>query len=150
MPVTGNPRAKAGPMVVAMMAFDGRWAAEVCSRCDPVFASADVGFVRQGQFDGEPYIRVGSILWEADPAMFALKYPDSGVVESYGEDQWAGVGCIDYWLYVDADDGACRLSVEGWNLPQIILKSHGHSSMDGMAIAAVFARILGVQWPLPR
>ncbi len=34
------------------------------------------------------------MLWEADPLRFAERYPDSGVVESYGP-QWPAP-CIDY------------------------------------------------------
>jgi hypothetical protein len=131
-----------------MTAFDGDWAAEVCSRCDPVFAAAEVGFVRQIQSGAETSGRVGAILWEADPASFAAKYPDSGIVESYGQDQWAGLGCIDFWLYVDAREGVCRLNVEGWNLPEILVRASGHGAMDGMQVAAVFARILGIRWPV--
>ncbi|MCW2983945.1 MAG: hypothetical protein JWR63_1515 [Conexibacter sp.] len=131
-----------------MTAFDGQWAAQVCQSCDPVFATADVGFVRQRFAEDQEDRHVGSIFWEADPAKFADRHPDSGIIESYGEDQWSGVGCIDYWLYVDAEDAICRLSVEGWNLPEILLRATGHGGMDGMAVAAVFARILGVPWPL--
>jgi hypothetical protein len=87
-----------------------------------VFAAAEVGFVRQIQPGAETSSRVGAILGEADPASFAAKYPDSGIVESYGQDQWAGLGCIDYWLYVDAREGVCRLNVEGWNLPEILVR----------------------------
>ena len=133
-----------------MTAFDGQWAAEVCAYCDPVFEAANVGFVRQGQSDTDADSSVGgAILWEADPPRFAEAYPDSGIVESYGAEQWDGVGCIDYWVYVDADDSLCRLSVEGWNLPEVLIRARGHGGFDGMAIAAVFARVLGIQWPLP-
>ena len=64
-----------------------------------VFDAADVGFVRQIQVrrSGESAFASLSemtgiaeevaLLWEADPELFAERYPDSGIVESYGE-QW--------------------------------------------------------------
>lgn len=67
-------------------AFDQRWADAVCSVCDPVFASADVGFVRQIQSDPADGL-VQALLWEADPLRFAERYPDSRIVDSYG-DEW--------------------------------------------------------------
>ena len=133
-----------------MTSFDAKWAAEVSAACDLVFAAADVGFVRHAADDGSPDAPVGAILWEADPARFAARYPDSGVVESYGTEHWDGVGCIDYWVYVHADEGLCSLSVEGWNLPEILVKVRGQGARDGMQVAAVFARILAVEWPRPR
>jgi hypothetical protein len=107
-----------------------------------------VGFVRSSEphLDGDDAVE--AILWEADPSKFAARYPDSGIIETYGEEHWKDVGCIDYWLYVDAPDRVGRLSVEGWNLPEVLVKISGHGGMDGMNIAAVFARILGVRYPL--
>ncbi|WP_101525792.1 hypothetical protein [Nocardioides houyundeii] len=129
-----------------MVRFDSRWAAEVVSNCDPVFAAAGVGFVRSPLSESAPDEPAGSLLWEADPAQFAAKYPESGIVESYGAEQWEGVGCIDFWLHVDAQEEVCRLSVEGWNLPEILVKTTGHGALDGSQVAAAFARILGVRW----
>src|SRR5690242_16378223 len=76
------------------------WVHDVVAVCDPVFAAADVGFVHQVSY-AEPDI-VAGLLWEADPPLFVAKYPDSGVVDSYGlvaED----IPCLDYWVYVDAE-----------------------------------------------
>lgn len=87
-----------------------------------------------------------AILWEADPERFATNYPDSGIVETYG-DQWPDVHCIDYWAYIDRDSGRCRLSVEGWNLPELLIELRGHGGFDGTAIAHTFARILGFRSP---
>jgi hypothetical protein len=120
----------------------------VCAYCDPVFVAAQVGFVRHVQPQPNASGAVAAILWEADPSKFAAKYPDSDIVESYGEEHWGGVSRIDFWLYVDADDEVSRLSVEGWNLPDILVKASGHCAMDGMSIPAIFARILGVRDPL--
>ena len=124
------------------MGYDDAWAREVTAWCDPVMEAADVGFVRQVMHD-EPGV-VTAILWEADPARFAAAYPDSGIVESYGTDQWAGVHCIDYWLYVDPRP---RLSVEGWNLPDLYVDLTGYGGLDGSAVACVLARVLGVPAP---
>lgn len=129
-----------------MPALDAQWAEELALLCDPVFESADVGFRRQILHADEQGEIVIALLWEADPARFVKKYPDSGVIESYG-DQWPAVGCIDFWVYLDGDKGQCRLNVEGWNLPELILDVSGHSGLDGVGIGSVFARILGVRPP---
>ncbi|WP_182523634.1 hypothetical protein [Nocardioides dongkuii] len=76
--------------------------------------------------------------------MFAEKYPDSGVVEAYGG-QWADVRCIDWWVYVEAERRQCRVSVEGWNLPDLRLDLTGAG--DGFALADLFARLLAVPSP---
>lgn len=124
------------------------WADQVAQECDPVFEAADVGFVRQVQYADDAQSLVVALLWEADPERFAARYPDSGIVETYGEEQWPGVHCIDYWVNVDHTGGRCRLSVEGWNLPEIWLELSGHGDADGASIADTFARILSV--PSPR
>lgn len=49
---------------------------------------------------------------EADLILFAEPEPDSGIVESYG-DQWP-VPCIDYWVYIDVKARSATLSTEGW------------------------------------
>jgi hypothetical protein len=128
-------------------ALDQAWAQEVCAYCDPVFEAAKVGFVRQVQHADEIRQVVTALLWEAEPLRFAAKYPDSGIVETYGEGQWPDVHCIDYWVYIDHENRRCRLSVEGWNLPDLSIELDGHSGLDGPAIADTFARILGVASP---
>lgn len=127
---------------------DKCWVAAVVEACDPIFEAADVGFVRQLQYADEQQSQVDALLWEADPRRFAQRYPDSGIVETYGEQQWPGVHCIDYWVYVDHANHRCRLSAEGWSLPELWLDLRGHGEADGAAIADTFARILAV--PSPR
>ncbi|MEZ0579033.1 hypothetical protein [Nocardioides sp. MH1] len=128
-----------------MTDLDQAWVEAVCAACDPVFDAANVGFLRQVQHaeDGT----VGAVLWEADPRRFAERYPDSGIVEAYGAEQWSGVPCIDYWVYVDHVARTARVSVEGWNLPEVRLPLRG-DLLDATALADLFARILGV--PSPR
>jgi hypothetical protein len=126
-------------------ALDQSWADAVCSACDPVFESADVGFVRQVQRD--PRGRIDALLWEADPRRFAQRYPDSGIINSYGLDQWPPY-CIDYWVYVDADAYRARINVEGWNFDEEVLDLSGDGRLDGVRIGAAVARILKV--PPPR
>ena len=130
-----------------MTALDAHWAEDVALLCDPVFEAADVGFSRQVQHADEQGRVVTALLWEANPTRFAEKYPESGIIESYGAERWSAVGCIDFWVYLDRDKNQCRLSVEGWNLPELILHLSGHSGLDGSGIADVFARILGVRSP---
>lgn len=93
-------------------AFDPEWSAIVCGRLDALFESTDAGFSRSLPL--EPVSgRVENFLWEADALRFAERFPDSGVVESYG-DQWPAP-CIDYWVYIDEGSRTATLSVEGWN-----------------------------------
>lgn len=131
---------------VAVVGYDERWATAVCESCDPVFEAANVGFVRHAPSVTDS--RVNAILWEAEPEKFAARYPSSDIVESYGEEQWPEVHCVDYWLHPDPDKGVLRLSMEGWNLPEVLLRSTGDGRFDGMDAAAVFARVLDVRWPL--
>lgn len=130
-----------------MHALGESWAEEVAQACDPIFEAADVGFVRQVNYADDDRHEVVSLLWEADPQRFADRYPESGIVETYGEDQWRGVHCIDYWVYLDQPNRRCRLSVEGWNLPELWLDLRGVGAWDGPDIADTFARILGVTSP---
>ncbi|WP_457206064.1 hypothetical protein [Nocardioides sp. P5_C9_2] len=131
-----------------MGTIDDNWVEAVVEACDPIFEAADVGFVRQLQYADERRALVDALLWEADPRRFAQRYPDSGIVETYGEQQWPNVHCIDFWVNVDHAAQRCRLSVEGWNLPELWLDLRGHGESDGAAIADMFARILAV--PSPR
>ena len=94
-----------------MTALDAEWVRLVCAHCDPVLEAADVGFERQISHEADG--AVSAILWEADPQRFAAAYPDSGIVESYGEGAWPHVSCIDFWLYVDHERQRAVLSVEG-------------------------------------
>lgn len=134
--------------VTPVETLDNTWAEEVAQACDPIFTAADVGFVRQMQYADEQGSQVDALLWEAEPQRFAARYPDSGIVETYGEQQWPNVHCIDYWVNLDHANQRCRLSVEGWNLPELWLDLRGHGEWDGAAIADTFARILAV--PSPR
>ena len=128
-----------------MATFNRRWAEAVCQLCDPVFDAAEVGFVRQLLFDGEGDASVSALLWEADPKLFAERYPDSGVLEAYGE-TGPLANCIDYWIYVDAGLARARVSVEGWNLPDIEVALHGNE-FDGYGLASLMARLLGLPSP---
>ena len=87
------------------------WANQVVALCDPVFTAADVEF--EYTISTEPDGTVTSLLWEANPRKFAARYPDSGVVEAYG-DQWADTHCIDFWATFE-DPAYARVNVEGWD-----------------------------------
>ena len=127
-------------------ALDRGWAEAVCSVCDPVFESADVGFVRQ--LHSEPVSGgITSLLWEADPRRFAERYPNSKIVDSYGQDQWPPP-CIDYWVYVDEETQQARISVEGWNVGDQVVDLSGDGVRDGLIIADFVAGILRVTSPL--
>jgi hypothetical protein len=125
--------------------FDAVWAQAVCDVCDPVFVAADVGFTRQ--IHEEPRRGIVSLLWEATPSLFAARYPDSGIIESYGA-QWPEVTCIDYWVYLDDAPGQARTSTEGWSADQdATLDLTGDGFRDGLTIGTVMARILRVPPP---
>ncbi|WP_438854528.1 hypothetical protein [Agromyces sp. M3QZ16-3] len=127
-----------------MILFDDEWIAAVTKECDPVFDAADVGFVRQVGHGPDQQARY--ILWEATPALFAAKYPESRIIEEYGENQWPKVHCIDYWVYLnEPEQDQCRLSFEGWwGEDVIVIDLTGNGTADGKAIAAEYARILKV------
>ena len=125
-------------------AFDQAWVEAVCSVCDPVFASADVGFVRQIQRD--PVNRVVHARhWEADPLRFAERYPDRRIVDSHG-DEWPPP-CIDYWVYLDGAARQARISTEGWGYVDDVLDMSGDGVLDGIGIGNAMARILRVLPP---
>lgn len=130
-----------------MSLFDDSWVRGVTAECDPIFEAAEVGFTRQ-VMRNDPEGTATALLWEAEPALFAAKYPDSGIIETYGTEQWPDVTCIDWWVYLHPDTKQARISVEGWNLPELWLPLSGHGEQDGCELADVFARFLGV--PSPR
>lgn len=111
------------------------WSERVRAWCDPVFAAADCGFTWNDSVGPE------ALLWEAEAELFAARYPDSGIVESYGAEQWPAP-CLDYWVYVESR--TARLSVEGWDFAEPRITLTGDGDVDGKAIAAEFARILRV------
>jgi hypothetical protein len=131
------------PYIDGMAALDRRWAEAVCSVCDPVCESAQVGFTHQILKD-EGH-GVTALLWEADPLLFAERYPDSGVVGSYGP-EWPPP-CIDFWVHVDAENHEARFEVEGPRIDDDVVALAGDGLQDGRSIARVLARILGVRGP---
>jgi hypothetical protein len=76
----------------------------------------------------------------------AARYPDSRIEDSYGDD-WPGVPCVDYWIYVDPTTMTARLSVEGWSRPDDAIDLTGDGRVDGARLASEFAHILGVPVP---
>ncbi|MBO0846332.1 MAG: hypothetical protein J2P22_13050 [Nocardioides sp.] len=113
----------------------------VRAACEPVFMATDVGFVwnRHVSFDEEH----PSLLWEADPVLFAARYPESRIEEGYG-DQWPPP-CIDYWIHINPADMTARLSMEGGRDETVTLT--GDASEDGRLLAEEFARSLRVAPP---
>lgn len=110
------------------MVLDEQWGRAVFASCDPVFKSADVGFEGRIEMEGPT---VSEFLWEAKPRLFVERYPDSDIVESYGE-QWPEVTCIDFWIYVEPQKSQCRVSIEGWNLSDFYVDATGDGHLDGM------------------
>ena len=124
--------------------MDSAWLASVCAVCDPICESANVGFVRQISTDAEGGVR--ALLWEAEPVLFADRYPDSGIVDSYGPEQWPPP-CIDYWIYLDPESCAARFSVEGLEPDDVRVQLTGVGDQDGRLLGQVLSRILRVAGP---
>lgn len=114
----------------------------VRAACDPVFESADVGFLAQVMMREDT---VDALLWEADPVRFAGRYPDSEVSEAYGSG-WPPP-CLDFWAYIRPAKPCAVLHPEGWGYREIEVLLTGDGADDGRAIAREFARILRVQGP---
>ena len=135
-----------GHYVVDMApAFDQAWAEAVCAVCDPVCESANVGFVRQ--ILTQPSGGVSALLWEAEPLLFADRYPDSRIIEAYGPD-WPP-HCVDYWIYINAESREARFSVEGLEPDNDLVQLTGDGLQDGPTLARVLAQILRVAAPGP-
>ncbi|WP_149814477.1 hypothetical protein [Serinicoccus marinus] len=119
--------------------FEPEWSPIVCHRLDSLFTSTNAGFSRSSPT--QPVIGVvGDMLWEADPIQFAELYPDSGIVESYG-DQWPAP-CIDYWVYIDVEARLATLSTEGWSHSNQEIALTGKGSEDADRLHEHLARIL--------
>ncbi|MFC7487892.1 hypothetical protein ACOCJ7_14860 [Knoellia sp. CPCC 206453] len=124
--------------------LDHAWAESVCAVCDPLCEAANVGFVRQVMTN--PSGGIAALLWEAEPLLFADRYPDSGIVDSYGQDQWPP-SCVDYWIYLDAENREARFSVEGLEPDNVLVHLTGDDLEDGQALRRVLAGILRVAAP---
>jgi len=122
--------------------FDRAWADEVVSVCDPVFAAADVGF-GSTVYLGETG-QVDVIFWMANPERFLQAYPDSGVDEMYGPAWPHEVADIDFTVKVDAARRLILIDAEPWNLTTILIREAGDGEIDGINLARIFARLLGV------
>lgn len=119
--------------------FEPEWSAIVCRRLDPLFSSTDAGFSRSAPAEPTTGV-VDDMLWEADPIRFAERYPDSGIIESYG-DQWPAP-CIDYWVYVDVESRVATLSTEGWAFDNQQIPLSGTGAEDAERLHERLARIL--------
>lgn len=122
-----------------MASFTPDWSRTVCERLDALFERADAGFSRSLPERLEPGV-VGDMLWEADAETFAERYPDSGIVESYGSG-WPAP-CIDYWVYVDLETRRATLSTEGWSADDPEIELSGDGTTDADRLADALAKIL--------
>ena len=134
-------QARAAPCTLAQMTkgFEPEWSAIVCRRLDALFYSTAAGFSRSSPAQPVTGV-VDDLLWEADPLQFAERYPDSGIVESYGE-QWPAP-CIDYWVYVDVETRMATLSTEGWSHDNQEIALSGNGAEDADRLHEHLARIL--------
>jgi len=119
--------------------FESEWSAIVCRRLDALFESTNAGFARSSPAHLMTGV-VDDMLWEANPIPFAERYPDSGIVESYG-DQWPAP-CIDYWVYVDVQSRLATLSTEGWSVDNQEIALSGIGAEDADRLHEPLARIL--------
>jgi hypothetical protein len=121
--------------------FDDDWTVAVCAVLDALFLGASAGFSRTARAQPRPGV-VEDLLWEADPVLFAERYPESGVVASYGG-QWPPT-CIDFWVYVDAPTRRAVLSTEGEGAQPPPVELTGRGGVDAARLAAVLGEILSV------
>ena len=121
--------------------FDDDWSTTVCTVLDDLFLRARAGFSRAAPARPRDGV-VGDLLWEADPARFLERYPDSDVVESYGG-LWPPP-CIDYWVYVDVPSHVAQLSTEGWGGEPRTVELSGSGAVDAGRLAAALGEILSV------
>jgi len=123
------------------MTVDRAWAEGVARRLEPLFMAAGVGFTRN-------QMNESAMLWEADPGKFAERYPDSGIIETYGEAQWPSVRCIDFWIYLDrGPDDEILVSFEGWDAPYEQVAVTGDADLDGAKLARMLATHLRLSPP---
>ena len=121
--------------------FEEDWSAAVCAVLDTLFLGSSAGFSRTAPAQPRPNV-VEDLLWEADPVRFAERYPDSGVVASYGG-LWPPP-CIDYWVCVEAPTHRARLSTEGWGLEHPTVELTGRGAVDAARLASILREILSV------
>lgn len=119
--------------------FEPEWSLIVSRRLDALFDSTNAGFSRSSPQQPTTGL-VGDMLWEADPIRFAERFPDSGVVESYG-DQWPAP-CIDYWVYIDVEARMATLSTEGWDFDRQKIALSGSGAQDADRLHEHLSRIL--------
>lgn len=123
------------------MTLDRAWAEAVASQLEPVFIAAEVGFTRN-------QVNESAMLWEADPGRFAERYPESEIIETYGEMQWPSVHCIDFWFYLDrGPEDEILVSFEGWDAPYELISVTGDADIDGRVLATRLAKHLRVGPP---
>src|SRR3712207_8830332 len=63
-----------------------------------------------------------ALLWEAEPARFAARYPDIRIEDSYG-DQWPDVSCIDYWR---SEEHTSELQSRQYLVCRLLLEKKNH------------------------
>lgn len=124
---------------------------------DPVVALAGFEWNDSGlNTDADGCVR--SVLYEADPIDFVHSYPDTGLQESYPDDEWPPA-CVDLWLEFDRERGRTDLDLEGFEIVET-LRASGRGAIasrasrltddpdeDARMIAAALAMVLGVPGP---
>lgn len=121
--------------------FEPEWTAIVCSRLDCLFEATGAGFSRS--MPGEPVNgQVGDMLWEADPIRFVERYPESWIIESYG-DQWSAP-CVDYWIYIDVESRRATFSVEGFTVDPEDVVLTGNGAQDAERLRKILANALRI------
>ncbi|GAB3821130.1 hypothetical protein GCM10028820_28740 [Tessaracoccus terricola] len=111
----------------------------MCERLDTVFESGGAGFARS--LPRQPQSGTAEdMLWETTPEKFLERYPDSGIVESYGPQ--SPPMCIDFWIYLDVESRRATLSTEGLGAgtPEVELSGDGFE--DANRLEKVVAQAL--------
>jgi len=128
---------------------------------DPVLADAGFVWNHSALARGDDG-RVRTILYEADPVVFARRYPQTDMEESYGPEQWPPP-CIDLWVHLDRAAGRLEVDLEGFedlaeelrrlnraDLVSSVSTLSDDLSHDGLQLATALAAVLGVTDPSQR
>ena len=104
-------------------------------------------------------LKIVGVVYEADPADFARRYPQTGLDEDWGDE--VPNTCVDLWVKFHFDTRRTELQVEGFEVLEH-LHTTGHEELaervtrmsddaddDARAIATALALVLDVPGPPP-
>ncbi|EON23285.1 MULTISPECIES: hypothetical protein [Nocardioides] len=121
------------------MTLDRGWAEAVVAQLQPVFDADGSGWSFQGITDPPT-----ALLWEAVPASFLARHPDSDIEAANGMPA-SQIPCLDIWFYLEP--GLVSLSWEGYPQQPAPVVPTGDGDLDGRTLATLLAENLRVDQP---